>query len=224
MHKNLIIEAFKKAKNDLIKEGRNKPSKVVISEKLSDYISEHTKTQLGERRFRDYYDRALEISSEKEKDITIQQHDIVTALCNYLEYDSYEDYKSEKQIRNYKILYYILGIVLITVISILIFNFNSNCWMEWKDDHYEIVDFDSEKLNNGKLKLCKQDRLEDFKRIQVNCSTSFFKINGDVKIWYGKNSDKKLEYFSSYGLHPKTGKTLKPITEYMIRNHICNPE
>ena len=49
----------------------------------------------------------------------------------------------------------------------------------------------------------------------------FTSKKGDVKIWYGKNIVKELEYFSLLGVHPETGKTLKPITEYMIKKHIC---
>ncbi|WP_242156379.1 hypothetical protein [Aestuariivivens sediminis] len=221
MHKNLIIDAFEKARHDLVKEGHNKPSKVAISEKLSDYISEHTKTELGERRFRDYYDHALELNSDKGKDIKIQQYEIVSGLCNYLGYGNYEDYKSNKKKRSYKIFFYIAGIIGILVLSLALFNSESNCWMEWKDDHYEIIDFDTQKFNDGTLKLCKEDRLEHFKKVNVGCSTSFFDLKGHVKIWYGKNRHKELEYFSAYGLHPETGKTLKPITEYMIKTHIC---
>ncbi len=49
-----------------------------------------------------------------------------------------------------------------------------------------------------------------------------FKEDDSVRIWYGKNREGELEYFSSQGLHPQTGKTLKPITRYMIEKYICN--
>ena len=31
-----------------------------------------------------------------------------------------------------------------------------------------------------------------------------------------------LQYFTALGLHPETGKTLKPITQYMIDKYICD--
>jgi len=42
-----------------------------------------------------------------------------------------------------------------------------------------------------------------------------------VKIWYGRNIKKELEFFTSLGLHPETGKTLDPITDYMIKKYAC---
>jgi hypothetical protein len=55
----------------------------------------------------------------------------------------------------------------------------------------------------------------------VSCETEFFDSNGEAKIWYGKNRKKELESFTAIGLHPETGKTLDPITVYMIRKYIC---
>ena len=96
-------------------------------------------------------------------------------------------------------------------------------WMVWHEDHYIEVDFDSEKYKMNQLKLLKEERIELFKKILPICGeTTFFNGDGSVAIWYGKNKDKTLEYFTALGLHPETGKTLKPITGYMIEKYICN--
>lgn len=95
------------------------------------------------------------------------------------------------------------------------------CWMVWNQDHYVEVRFDLEKYNISQLKRCKTERLKNFRKIPVDCNTEFFDSSGKPKIWYGKNAKKTLEYFTSLGLHPETGKTLKPITKYMINKYVC---
>lgn len=42
-----------------------------------------------------------------------------------------------------------------------------------------------------------------------------------MNLWYGKNNSGEIEYFTALDKHPKTGKTLKKITDYMIRKYIC---
>ncbi|WP_242132911.1 hypothetical protein [Aestuariivivens marinum] len=222
MHKKLIIDAFEKTKNDLIQEGINKPSKVSISERLSDYISEHTLTQLGERRFRDYYDEAISINEKEGVDIKIQQYEVVTGLAQFLGYPSYTDYISRQKKKNYKVFFYLTGVLVLVIILLAILNSDSTCWMEWKEDHYEKADFDADKLSQGTLKVCKEDRLQNFRKIETpNCDTPYFKGDGAVNIWYGKNLKGEIEVFTSLGLHPETGKTLKPITKYIITKYLC---
>lgn len=38
------------------------------------------------------------------------------------------------------------------------------------------------------------------------------------KIWYDK-SNKKVEFFTKYGVHPETGKTLKEVTKYILEKY-----
>ncbi len=114
----------------------------------------------------------------------------------------------------------LIGIVVV-IITTFYFYENQPRWMVWDQDHYVEVKFDSDKYNIGQLKLYNEDRINDLKKIKANCETEFFDSNGGVKIWYGKNINKELEYFTALGLHPETGKTLDPITVYMIRKHIC---
>jgi hypothetical protein len=95
--------------------------------------------------------------------------------------------------------------------------------MIWQEDHYVEVEFDTEKHKLNQLKLYKEDRINLFKKLTPICDTTkFFNEDGSVNIWYGKNRNKKLEYFTALGLHPETGKTLKPITQYMIDKYICD--
>ncbi len=98
---------------------------------------------------------------------------------------------------------------------------DKNC-MVWVKNHYEAVEYDKVKDTTEVIPL-NQEVLENFKKITVCDTTTFFK-NGDIDkpiVWYGKASNKKeYEYFNQPGLHPETGKTLKPITKYMIGKYI----
>ncbi|TRX21770.1 hypothetical protein FNW25_15655 [Flavobacterium franklandianum] len=98
---------------------------------------------------------------------------------------------------------------------------NKNC-MVWVENHYEAVEYDKVK-NTSKVIHLNQDVLDNFKKITVCDTTTFFK-NGDTDnplVWYGKSQDKKqYEYFNQPGLHPETEKTLKPISKYIINKYI----
>ncbi len=117
----------------------------------------------------------------------------------------------------------IIGMSVLTVIvitTIYILN-NKTRWMIWQNTEYVEVKFDTKKYHLNQLKLYKSERIKYFKKITVDCNSLFFNSDGTVKIWYGKNNKKELEYFTALGLHPETGKTLKPITKYMINKYIC---
>lgn len=96
-----------------------------------------------------------------------------------------------------------------------------NC-MVWKKNHFEAADYDKVKDTAEVIPL-NQELLDDFKKITVCDSTIFFK-NGNIEkpvVWYGKAPNtKEYEYFNQPGLHPETGKTLKPITKYIIGKYI----
>jgi len=223
MHKRLIIDAFEKAGDYLKSKGQKNPSKVAMAETLSDYVENHTNTCLGERSFRDYYTEAKKVENKTE-DVNITQFQIVEVLCHYLGYDNYETFiNKDKPAKKYKYLYRITFFVVL-VLGVLIFYLGTDnkAFMEWKEDHYEKTSFDAEKLSQGILKVYKEDRVINFKKIdQPDCNTVFFNPDGSVNAWYGKNTKGDLEIFTSFGLHPETGKTLKPITVYMIKKYIC---
>ncbi|MBC7641862.1 MAG: hypothetical protein H7174_05915 [Flavobacterium sp.] len=95
-----------------------------------------------------------------------------------------------------------------------------NC-MIWKSNHYETTDCDNiiqEVLANNPVAIDQND-LENFKKIEVNKSTIFFR-NNQPCVWYGKSVFGKYEFFSNCGLHPETGKTLKPISKYIIDKYV----
>ena len=93
--------------------------------------------------------------------------------------------------------------------------------MIWEDTHYVEVDFNAEKYSLSQLKIYNQERIESFHRVIPSCETEFYKIDGTANLWYGKNSFGELEYFTAFAIHPETVKTLKEITDYMIKKYIC---
>ena len=226
MYKKLIIEAFKKAKSQREEKGEKNPSNVSLAEDLSDYIDKTKNHKLGEKSFRVYKNEAEKLT-DSSLDINIKQFKIVIGLCKYLGYNNYEDFSSRKSYEIKKRVNFFKknGITLSVLgLSIIIFSIISSAkkqrWMIWEENHYAEVNFDTKKYNLGQLKLYNEERITNFKQIYPDSNTIFFDSSGDVKIWYGKNNNKELEYFTALGLHPETGKTLDPITIYMIRKYI----
>ena len=94
--------------------------------------------------------------------------------------------------------------------------------MIWQEDHYVEVAFDQTKYTKGLLDIYDEYRLKNFKKIRnPDCTTKFFNDKGEVNTWYYKRGMNNLEIFTAPGLHPTNGKTLDPITTYMIGEHIC---
>lgn len=122
------------------------------------------------------------------------------------------------------------GNVLIVTITVLLLGsyavknemFPAKECMQWNSDHYEEVVCEGNKL--GFLKVNPVfDRNEDllsFKKIEVCDTTTFFR-DGEPLIWYIKQNG-ECEYFNAPGLHPVSGKPLRPITSHIIEAHIMN--
>jgi len=118
----------------------------------------------------------------------------------------------------------IIGIVVV-IIGISLFlnirNWTAKECMVWKGDKYEAVDC-SETINSfTETTLPKDDKLiEEFRKMKVDTKTSFFDKKGKPKIWYIKNPNGTLEFYNKPGLQPETGKTLKPISRYIIQEYV----
>lgn len=65
-----------------------------------------------------------------------------------------------------------------------------------------------------------KNKLENLKKVEVNMATTFFAEDGKPMIWYFKNRDGEMEFFTAPGLHPTTGETLKKITPYIIETYV----
>lgn len=229
MHQKLVLDTFEETKNDVIRKTGITPSDARISELLSDYLSEN-KIPFSSKSLRILYSSAI-----KNNPTEIKQPKIVDALCKYLNYENFVDYctqnintsvdnKSPTKIDGgffKKNKFTVIAISIILFILLIGSSINQQRWMEWNNDHYIEVNFDLKKYDAGELKIYNERRIKYFKKIEANCEVEFFDKSGKVTIWYGKNLQGQLEIFTSLGLHPETGKTLKSITKYMIKKYFC---
>lgn len=229
MNNKLLLEAFEKAKVEV-----NSGSVTPRAKVLSDYILEDSKEPYGSKILRIKYNS---INNDPETSIDLKNH-AKNALSRYLGYKDYTDFvknnleineetqkeeNSNQYFSNRRKTLITIIILLIVTIAILIYNYvNRQRYMIWNEDHYIEVNLDVNKYNLNQLKFYKEERINDFKKVSPNCEYAFFNKDGTVKIWYGKNKQKELEFFTALGLHPETGKTLKPITKYMINKYLCN--
>lgn len=238
MHNKLIKESFEKALQQEAERGILNPSKSRLATILSDYIEENQDFQFGERRLRDYYNEAL-----AEAQVEIKQPAVLNGLSSFLGYNNYQDFvvrltenkndpislEPENEVgETLRILTFVkkhkisLTITLIAAaVIIFLMVFNQERWMSWDGDNYVETSFDAEKLKSGTLKVYKEDRIANFALLKPECDTQFFNADGNVRVWYSKSKNGKLDFFSGYGLHPISGKTLKPITKYIIDKYIC---
>ncbi|SMC35265.1 hypothetical protein [Cellulophaga tyrosinoxydans] len=98
-----------------------------------------------------------------------------------------------------------------------------NRCMTWAINHYEEVSCNTRPYSKyGTEVLSYEDvKIKNFKRIDVNMATDFFApVTNKPLIWYSKNKNGEIEYFTSPGLHPITGKTLDEITPYIIQKYV----
>lgn len=73
------------------KEGIQKPSKLQKALHIENYLKEELKVPIHERTLRDYYNLALK--TEGADDIRISQPIVLKGLCEFLEFDSYKEFK-----------------------------------------------------------------------------------------------------------------------------------
>ena len=238
MKKKLFEAVFEKARNQSGSTTRNG-----LSNHLENVFIDELKLNVNSITFIRYYKKYIEEDSEIRSN---PNSDLLNKASEYIGYKDYEDFVSrnndkiieesnevivsdikkndKKSIvvytkKNKVVLF--LGIASLITFLIL-FSIEKQKWMVWNNDHYMEVKFDTKKYNIVQLKIYKEERIKYFKKVEPTCEVEYFDMNGKVKIWYGKNTLGELEIFTSLGLHPETGKTLKPITRYMIRKYICS--
>jgi len=113
-------------------------------------------------------------------------------------------------------------IVIIITISTDILSMNGDRWMTWDENKYVEVTFNLKDYYNDALVPYDQNKIDLFKEIEKpDCETDYLNNKGEAKLWYYKVGKGNLELYTGPGLHPTNGKTLRPITRYMIREHIC---
>lgn len=90
--------------------------------------------------------------------------------------------------------------------------------MQWSSNHYEVVDCSTESSNFLDPRIPINKERLGLKKLDPKTLKTYFE-NGQPSVWYAK-IDGKIELFNQPGLHPTTGKTLKPITRYIINKYV----
>lgn len=143
-------------------------------------------------------------------------------------FNSEEEKKEEKKKKRGIPFVFIVGILTlgISVFYNVKTTTEKNC-MIWNIDHYETFDCNNKQqgfIYNMSPIPSDEKLLNNFRKIEVDSNTPFFDAKKQPIVWYGKNANKEYEYFTHYGngKHPETGKTLKPISNYIINKYIKN--
>jgi len=223
MYHQLLIRAFEKAKQEI----RNQAD-TPAAEHLSEFILEDSGQPYGERSLRTRYKEAREGNP-----FDLRNY-VVESLAHYLGYENFEAFLKEHPQEKgalRKISFYrkyskgyiglaVMGVFLVLVVLVMQY-INQTRWMVWNEDHYIEARFDEQLLQEGVLKLYKEDRIQNFRKIEPDCNTTYRNPDGTARIWYGRNSGGELEYFTSHGLHPETAKTLRELSKYMFDKYVC---
>lgn len=122
-----------------------------------------------------------------------------------------------------KIIFGLIGLVGISSIAYTTKNLiipDAQC-MQWQNNHYEKVDCNTQN-QQGIIKsndiIPFDPKKAELIKIKVSDTTTFFK-KGKAILWYCKVNGKP-EFFNTHGIHPETGKALKPVTEYIINKYV----
>lgn len=220
MYNTLLLKAFEKASEDI---HATSTSKRAVH--LSDVILENSGIPYGERSLRDRY---KEVQNGQTINLSLF---VADALSKYLGFENFSTYvasnesilKIEKSVNPSFFRRYRLSLLLISVLLIIlaIYFTTKTRWMTWEANHYIEVGFNEKLLQNGSLKVYNKDRVENFKKVEANCDSPLTVNGGEMDLWYGKNKNGELELFTTPGLHPETGKTLKALTKYMFDKYLC---
>lgn len=91
----------------------------------------------------------------------------------------------------------------------------SRC-MYWTGDHYETIDC-NEKISDAPVVSLDMQKLTNFKKIS---SPDTLTKDALGKVWYTKIAGEH-QFFTDSGVHPlDTQKKLKPVTRYILSNHV----
>lgn len=92
--------------------------------------------------------------------------------------------------------------------------------MEWKQDHYELVDCQSDQMEFVNTKIIKPYNEIEFERKELTvCDTTIFFNSDKPIVWYSKKN-KDIQFFNMNGENPENGAELKRISQYIIEKYV----
>ena len=231
MIKALVTDFFNKIEKRELKKNKNAQATFWVEELQE--VGSNDKNYISVRKATRLYNKYIE---EREQVIVKEPNKyILDFMAKYLGWSDFEVYQSKKEskeekysvqnttketfLKKHKKKFINSSILLLFPAFLVVNNYNTNnsepCII-WKETHFEKSDCAlKHTLDNSFYNI----NIENFKKIEVTKETQFFK-NGNPLIWYGKSSDKKMEYFTQRGIHPETLKELDPITKYIIDKYV----
>ncbi|MEM1336878.1 MAG: hypothetical protein AAGF96_03965 [Bacteroidota bacterium] len=177
-----------------------------------------------ERAFTRYIDGNLEIGPP--------QPESVDLFCKFLGYRDYADYVKNNGRRKWSIaikIALVFGSTLLITMAVrnLILgpspkSSDTNQCMAWADSLYVKVPCHIKPYSEYGTKVEPLDpiKLLNFKKVEVDGAFTFFSEDDKPLVWYYKNKEGQIEYYTAPGLHPLNGKTLDEITEYIIDKYV----
>ncbi|MGJ8659324.1 MAG: hypothetical protein ACSHWV_05680 [Cellulophaga fucicola] len=230
--KEIVCESFKKAKEECASH-----SKYALAMHIAD------KTTLSSKTLERAYNKYVSNKESKYKNINDSS---VNLLCEYLGYENYKEYvkanpvnkkpkestagplNSTRDDKVNKRSALIIIVLLICALGAAVYFFSQapgsqteKC-MVWVKTEYQLIDCTTNLPPEYRTQILPYDKnkLKNFKKVEVTMVTNFFdEITSKPLLWYCKDND-EIEYFSSPGLHPVTGKTLRAITPYIIEKYV----
>lgn len=231
MISKIVKEVFKKAKEEYASKAKTTLSKYVVNvieEKFNIIISERTLSRS--------YDKYI-LSKEDTGSLTAES---VNALCRYLGYKDYSEYK-KKNTSISKVRKSVSGfivpnspskiIVITSVLLIVIFlkgyemlianKVNIAECMVWEQTKYIKISCNKKEHSIYGTMVIPMDKkeFETMKKVDLKRSAIIFYPNGKPKYWYCKTKS-GIEFFTAPGLHPINGKTLRHVTKYIFNEYV----
>jgi hypothetical protein len=98
--------------------------------------------------------------------------------------------------------------------------FKEKACMEWKEDHYELVDCKDEQVGFANTKTIIPYNEIEFERRELNVcdTTTFFKGDKPI-IWYSKKNN-VIQFFNMDGENPENGAEIRKVTPYIIEKYV----
>ncbi|MBW1655244.1 hypothetical protein [Flavobacterium quisquiliarum] len=189
---------------------RNVPNQIVSSGDLVDEVKIENSTDSKETF--DAQEPEPILSEESE---TIQDEEPKPTAMTISPSFPIDDNPKPNKWKYFAIIAVLFGLGLITY-----FNLSKKECIQWSGNHYEEVSCDLKIQGIGTFNSPEpyDERIINLRRIKVSDTTTFFR-NEKAIIWYAKVGD-SIQFFNTHGMHPETGRALKPITSYIINKYV----
>ncbi len=230
MTQRIVKEVFKKAEEECASK-----AKTALSKHISQRIEEKFNIIIHKRTLLRSYDKYI----LQKKNVGSLTAENVNVLCKYLGYENYAAYKSTHK-STIKITEPISGIMvsnsplkLIVISSIVLLflffkgyemyftNENTAC-MVWEKTKYVEISCNKTKHPKYGTMVIPLDKklMENMKKVVLKRSDIIFSPEGKPLYWYCKVKPNKVEFFTSPGIHPTNGKTLKVISKVIFEKYV----